>query len=561
MIGSYDDLRRTTVVEIAEAILELRPGEPYNAAELITSRGDRLHPERPAYILRHADGSRQVISYRELRRDCLRISALLTQTGIEPGDRVFAMLEPCPELYSLMLGAIHAGAIVCPLFPAFGVEAIADRLVDAGAVLLCTTARQLGKVRQAASECTTLQRILVVGEASLQDNERSLNDALMDVGMSERPATCDRQSPMLLHYSSGTTGKPKGALHVHEALLGHVATARVVLDLCAERDVYWCTADVGWVTGTSYGVMAPLGLGATSVAYSGGFSAEAWYEFIQSERVTVWYTSPTALRLLMRSGAETAHTFDLSSLRHICSVGEPLNPEVIRWGQEAFGVTIHDTWWQTETGCIQISNYPFVGVRPGSMGRPFAGTTAAIVDGESTEPLPPMQEGLLALAPPWPSMFRAYWRRPDLYEAKFRNGWYLTGDRAYVDVDGYFWFVGRDDDVINTSGHLVGPFEVESALLEHEAVVEAAAFPVPDRDAGDVVAVQVVLRDGRTASKEIVRDLKTLVLRRVGAHAAPRFVEIVASLPRTRSGKIMRRVARSRYLGLPEGDTSALEAD
>jgi acetyl-CoA synthetase len=561
MFDSYEGLQRTSVPAIAEQLLGLNPGEEYNAAELVTSRGERLHPERAAYILRHADGSRQVVSYLDLRRGTLRVSALLQRMAIQPGDRVFGLLEPCPELYAFMLGAIHAGAIMSPLFPAFGVEAIADRLRDAEASLLCTTARQLNKARQATGGCSALRGLLVVGEASLQGGEQDLQSALQGVEAAPQPGACARAAPMLLHYSSGTTGKPKGVLHVHEALLGHVATGKVVLDLHPETDVYWCTADVGWVTGTSYGVMAPLGLGATSVAYSGGFSAEAWYEVIQSERVTVWYTSPTALRLLMRSGSEAASAFDLSSLRHICSVGEPLNPEVVRWGEEVYGLTVHDTWWQTETGCMQIANYPFMPVHPGSMGRPFAGTTAAVVDPESAEPLPPMREGLLALAPPWPSMFRAYWGKPDLYNGKFLNGWYLTGDRAYADDEGYFWFVGRDDDVINTSGHLVGPFEVESALLEHEAVVEAAAFPVPDPDAGDVVAVQVVLRAGVTPSKEIVRDLKTLVLRRVGAHASPRFVEIVDSLPRTRSGKIMRRVARSRHLGLPEGDTSALEDD
>jgi acetyl-CoA synthetase len=287
--------------------------------------------------------------------------------------------------------------------------------------------------------------------------------------------------------------------------------------------------------------------------------AEKWYEVIEQERVTVWYTSPTALRLLMREGVAVARQRDLSSLRHICSVGEPLNPEVIRWAYEVFGLMVHDTWWQTETGCIQISNYPFMPIKPGSMGRPFAGTEAAVLDCERLEPLRPNQEGLLALRPGWPSMFKTYWANPDAYEAKFRNGWYLTGDRAYMDEEGYFWFVARDDDVINTSGHLLGPFELESVLLQHPAIVEAAAFGVPAEDAGEVAIAYVVLRRDQETGKELLRELRTLIRRQVGSHAVPREIVVTDHLPRTRSGKIMRRVIRARHLGLPTGDLSALE--
>jgi acetyl-CoA synthetase len=361
----------------------------------------------------------------------------------------------------------------------------------------------------------------------------------------------------VMHYTSGTTGKSKGAAHVHEAILGHNVTARWALDL-HDDDVYWCTADPGWVTGTSYGMFGPWSNGITSVVYEGGFDPKTWYEVIQKHRVTVWYTAPTALRMLMKAGTELPARHDLSSLRHICSVGEPLNPEAIVWGMKAFGLPIHDNWWQTETGCIQIANYPCQDIRPGSMGRPIPGTVAAIVDDAGGE-VSPGTEGNLALRPGWPSMFRTYWNKKEMYDSRFRNDWYFTGDRARMDEDGYFWFVGRADDVINTAGHLVGPFEVESALVEHPAVAEAGVIGVPDEERMEIIKAFVSLKDGHTASEELKKDIQQFVRTRLAAHAYPRQIEFLPALPKTRSGKIMRRLLKARELGLPEGDTSTLE--
>jgi len=543
-------------------ILGIGASDGWNACERIVDRNAASKPEALALIHRSYDGGRLDLTFGDLLNGVSRFAAALDYLGVVPGDRVFTLLEPVPELYYAILGSIRVGAIAGPMFAAFGTEAVRDRLDDSGAKVLVTSARHLAKVRPAVEHLAGLEHILVLGDESteLGGVERDLR-GLLSAAPSERPPhPTEAQSPMLIHYSSGTTGKPKGVLHVHEAIVGHAATTRAVLDLRPD-DIYWCTADPGWVTGTSYGIFGPWSLGVAQVAYTGGFAAGAWYSLLEEEGVTVWYTSPTALRMLKRDGTEVARAHDLSRVRHICSVGEPLNPEVIRWGVEAYSLTVHDTWWQTETGCMQIVNLPGTAVRHGSMGHPLPGVSAAVLSPESLTPLPPGKEGLLALKPAWPSMFRAYWGRQDLYDAKFAAGYYLTGDRAYADEEGYYWFVGRDDDVINTSGHLVGPFEIESALLLHPAVVEAAAFPIPVEDAGEAVAAKVVLVAGAEESVALVRDLKTLVRRQVGPHAVPREVVVVDQLPRTRSGKIMRRVARAEHLGLPTGDLSGLEID
>jgi acetyl-CoA synthetase len=370
------------------------------------------------------------------------------------------------------------------------------------------------------------------------------------------PATAE--TPSLLHYTSGTTGKPKGALHVHSALIAQYLTAREVLDL-RPGDVYWCNADPGWVTGTSYGIVGPWSNGITQVVLDAGFAAQAWYGFIQKHRVSVWYSSPTAIRMLMREGVELARRYDLSSLRHLCSVGEPLNPEAVAWSRQAFGRPFHDTFWQTETGCIVITNRPGLPIKPGSMGRPFPGIEATVLDPASLEPCAAQgRVGLIALKPPWPSLMRGYWNNPEAYAGKFRGGWYLCGDRARVDEDGYFWFVGRDDDVINTAGHLVGPFEIESALLEHPAVAESAAVGKPDPINMEVVKVFVVLKPGFAAGDELELEIMNTIRRRLSPLAMPQAIEFVDALPKTRSGKIVRRVLRARERGEPLGDLSTL---
>jgi len=352
---------------------------------------------------------------------------------------------------------------------------------------------------------------------------------------------------------------PKGVKHVHYSLISQYLTAKWVLDL-RDDDIYWCTADPGWVTGTSYGIIGPFSLGVTQCVLDSGFSAEAWYRFIEKNRVTVWYTAPTAIRSLMKAGDEIIKKFDLSSLRHLASVGEPLNPEAVNWSIRVFGKPFHDTYWQTETGCIVITNFPGMPVKPGSMGRPFPGITATILNPSNHEPYPePGRIGLIGLKPGWPSMMRTYWNNEEAYKNKFRNGWYLTGDRARMDKDGYIWFVGRDDDVINTGGHLVSPFEVESALLEHPAVAESAVVSKPDPINMEVVKAFVTLKPGFTPSKDLELDIMNFIRKKLSPLAMPQEIEFVDSLPKTRSGKIMRRILHAKEWGEEIGDTSTLE--
>jgi acetyl-CoA synthetase len=372
----------------------------------------------------------------------------------------------------------------------------------------------------------------------------------------------DPEDTALLHFTSGTTGTPKGAVHVHEAVLAHHITGRLALDLHPD-DVFWCTADPGWVTGTSYGIIAPLSNGVTSIIDEGDFDAERWYRILQEQRVSVWYTAPTAIRMMMKAGSDLARRFDLPALRFLTSVGEPLNPEAVVWGQEAFGLPFHDNWWQTETGGIMIANFASMDIKPGSMGRPLPGIEAAIVKKNETGSLDVIEEpdvqGELALRPGWPSMFRSYLNERERYENCFANGFYLTGDLARKDSDGYFWFVGRKDDVIKTSGHLIGPFEVESTLMEHQAVAEAGVIGRPDPVAMEVVKAFVLLKDGYAPSDSLRRELLGFARVRLGAAVAPKEIEFVTTLPHTRSGKIMRRLLKAREMGLPEGDISTLE--
>jgi acetyl-CoA synthetase len=367
------------------------------------------------------------------------------------------------------------------------------------------------------------------------------------------------ETPSVLHYTSGTTGKPKGAMHVHGSIFAQYLTTKVALDL-KDDDIYWCTADPGWVTGTSYGIIGPWALGVTQVVVDAGFSSDRWYETIEKHRVTVWYTAPTAIRMLMKDGLDPVKRHDHSTLRHMCSVGEPLNPEAVRWGREAFGLDYHDTFWQTETGSIMITNLPGMPVKPGSMGRPFPALEAAVVDPRTGEPVTEAgRVGLIAIRPPWPSMMRTYWNNSATYYAKFLNGWYICGDQASLDNDGYFWFCGRDDDVINTGGHLVGPFEIESALLEHEAVAESAAIGKPDPVNMEVVKVFVALRPGFTPGDDLELSIMNHVRKRLSPLAMPQEIAFVDKVPKTRSGKILRRVLRAQEMGLPTGDISTMD--
>ena len=508
------------------------------------------------------NGESEEYSFLDLARLSNRFAGVLKKLGIKKGDRVFTYMDRTPEQYISLLGALKAGGVIGPLFSAFGPDAVKDRLGDCEARVLITTPQLVETVHEVMSELPALETIIIVNRRNsaydLQKNELSYESLMEESSDEFEIEKTDKEDYAIIHYTSGTTGKPKGVVHVHEAVLGHYATGKYILDLHPD-DIYWCTADPGWVTGTSYGIFGPWSNGVSQVVFEGGFGAGAWYSVIEKYKVTVWYTAPTAVRMLMKAGEKPVEKYNLGSLRYMCSVGEPLNPEAIVWGNRAFGLPFHDNWWQTETGCIQIANYPVQDIRPGSMGRPFPGVTPTILDDDYETEMPPGEEGHLALKKPWPSMFRTYWNKQQLYDSRFKGDWYITGDRATRDEDGYYWFVGRADDVINTGGHLVGPFEVESALIEHIAVAEAAVIGIPDPLVMEVVKAFIALNDGYEPSDELMRDIKKFARKKLHALSCPRKIEFLPGLPKTKSGKIMRRLLKARELGLPEGDTSTLE--
>ena len=505
-------------------------------------------------------------SYGRLRRLTNQFANVLDTLGLVKGDRVYALMGRIPELYVTALGALKHRAVFCPLFSAFGPSPLKARLtIGRARVLVTTESLYLRKVADLRAALPDLEHVVIVGDdhestgvPGTQDYARLMHDASEEYTIG--PTAPD--DPALLHFTSGTTGTPKGALHVHQAVVMHHATGRIALDF-RPGDVFWCTADPGWVTGTSYGIIAPLTNGITSIVDEADFDVERWYGVLQDQRVTVWYTAPTAIRMLMKAGTDVIGRYDLSALRFLASVGEPLNADAVVWGERAFGRPFHDNWWQTETGGIMIANLPGMEIRPGSMGRPLPGVEAAVVrrsDDGAVEVVPePGVQGELALRPGWPSMFRAYWDDPDRYRRSFAGGFYLTGDLVRRDEDGYFWFVGRADDVIKTSGHLVGPFEVESVLLQHPAVAEAAVIGKPDAVAGATIKAFVSLKAGFSPGEALQRELLGFARSRLGAAIAPKEIAFLETIPKTRSGKIMRRLLKARELGLPEGDTSTLE--
>jgi acetyl-CoA synthetase len=568
-LENYDEFRRTFSWESARKELSGLPGgKGLNIAyEAVDRNAKAARADCLAIRWLGKNGGVEDFTYRRLCEQTNRFANVLQSLGVGKGDRVYLLAGRIPELYIAALGALKHRSVFCPLFSAFGPEPIRARLtIGRAKVLITTQSLYQRKVRALRASLPFLEHVLIIGDDhGFTDTPGTTSFRRLMESASD--AYCiqptDPEDAALLHFTSGTTGTPKGALHVHGAVVAHHITGELALDF-HKGDIFWCTADPGWVTGTSYGIIAPLTNGVTSIVDEGDFDADRWYGILQSQKVTVWYSAPTAIRMLMKAGANIARNYDLRSLRFLSSVGEPLNPEAVVWSKETFGIPFHDNWWQTETGGIMIANFAAMEIRPGSMGKPLPGIDVAIVktreDGSVEEILEPDTQGELALRPGWPSMFRAYWEEPERYKKCFSGGFYLTGDLARKDGDGYFWFVGRKDDVIKTSGHLIGPFEVESVLMEHKAVAESGVIGKPDPMAFEIVKAFVVLHRGYNPTEELKRELLAFARTRLGAVVAPKEIEFVTSVPRTRSGKIMRRLLKARELGLPEGDTSTLEA-
>jgi acetyl-CoA synthetase len=564
-IGSYEDRLRNFSWSLAEQELEYVPGGTINigwyCSDRICLKGQG---EKTALLWEGLGGVEKKFTYNDIRRASNTIGAFLRGLGITDGERVCLFMDKAPELYIGVLGILKIGAIAQPLFSAFGDESLFVRLENAQTTAIMTQKKHAPKVRKILDKLPCLKRIIIIdhdGKAPLREREVAFSLEKAESVEHLDVFSTLAESPSLLHYTSGTTGQPKGVKHVHYSLIAQYLTAKWVLDIRPD-DVYWCTADPGWVTGTSYGIIGPWSLGVTQCVLDSGFSAEAWYKFIQKNKVTNWYSAPTAIRSLMKAGEEIIKKHNVSSLRMLSSVGEPLNPEAVIWSEKVFGKAFLDTYFQTETGAIMITNFPGMKIKPGSMGKPFPGITGVVLDPQTYEPYPGSGKiGLIGLRPGWPSMMRAYWDNEETYRKKFKNGWYMTGDRASIDKEGYFWFVGRDDDIINTGGHLVSPFEVESALIEHPAVAESAVVSKPDPINMEVVKAFVALKAGFSPSAELDLEIMNFIRKKLSPLAMPQEIEFVGSLPKTRSGKIMRRILKAKEWGEEIGDTSTLEDD
>lgn|SRR5512138_1169050 len=563
-LTDYDGTRRRfSWDKLQKELLERADGQ-MNIAQLAIDRPAALAPQKLATRFVARDYSVLDLTYGELLERANQFANLLRELDVRSGGVTATLLGRCPELFIAVLGTLKAGNVLCSLFSAFGPEPIRARLELSQARVLVTTQRLYSrKVAPIRASLPSLQHVLLIREddAPLPPDTLDLAAMLASASRSFETVPMDPEAPALLHFTSGTTGKPKGVVHVHRAAIAHHATARLVLDL-HPHDTFWCTADPGWVTGMSYGVIAPLTCGVSVLVDLEEMEVERWYRLLSEQQVSVWYTAPTAIRMLMKAGVELAKRYSYPSLRLIASVGEPLNPEAVTWGLEAFGLPVHDTWWQTETGAIMIANFLAAPISPGSMGRVVPGVEAAIarrIDNDRIKLLGPDEIGEIVLRPGWPSLFKAYLNDEERYRSAFADGWYFSGDQARRDKDGNFWFIGRSDDIIKSAGHLISPFELECTLNEHPAVMQSAVIGLPDPVVGQVVKAIVELKPGFEGTDALRLEIVAHGRRLLGAALAPREVEFTEALPRTRSGKIMRRLLRARALGLAEGDLSTLE--
>jgi len=530
----------------------------YNIGYLCTTKqcehggGDRV-----AMRWIDAHDNRTEYTFADLDEGSNRYANILESLGFVAGDVLFTFLPKMPEQFFAFLGALKARIICGTLFSNFGEEALLDRLGDSNAKGIITKKSYLRKITRIKDRLPNLRLVMLVDDDVEELDIIGLSKPFKIASSAYNVPITSFDTPSVLHYTSGSTGKPKGVLHRHGSIESITRTTQDILGLQPD-DIFWCTADQGWVTGTSYGIIGPWSLGVAQVHYGGGYDAEKWLKILKQEGVSVWYTAPTALRMLLREDEKLFYRADLNNLRNIFSVGEPLNPEVIFWSRRVLNRDIFDTWFQTETGAIMIANRPGLAIRPGSMGKPVLGIEAAIITDEGSE-AEIGREGNLCLRPNWPSMFVDYLNHSDIYRQKFRSGYYYSGDLGYKDADGYYWFKGRSDDIINTAGHLVSPFEVESALLELEEIAESGVIAAPDDLLFEKVVAFIRLSGGYIPSADLELKIRLHVSNRVSSVATPQEIIFCEKIPKNKSGKIMRRILKAQYLGKDPGDLSTLE--
>ena len=497
-------------------------------------------------------------TFGDIERNSNRFANALLELGLSEGDIVFSFLPKTSEQFFSFLGILKIKAIAGTLFSSFGEDALLDRLGDSKARCLITRKSSMRKINRIRGRLPELKHIILI-DVPVHESPDILSYSQLTQNapdVFDIPQT-GPETPSVLHYTSGSTGKPKGVLHVHKSVLHQSSTSKEILNL-TDKDIYWCTADQGWVTGTSYGIIGPWSLSVTQVHFAGGYDPALWFEILKREKITVWYTAPTALRMLMQQSDDFFADYDLSSLKYIFSVGEPLNPEIVHWSRRVLKKEIYDTWFQTETGGIMISNRPGFTVKPGSMGKPVGSVEAAIIEDGGTV-LTEGKRGNLCLKLGWPSMFSTYLNNREAYESKFKNGFYYSGDTAYTDEEGYYWFTGRSDDVINTAGHLISPFEIESVLLEIPEIAESGVIGAPDDLLFEKVVAFVALKEQCEWTRDLELKIRIKVSNKVSTIATPQEIIVVDSVPKNKSGKIMRRVLKAIYKGEDPGDLSTME--
>lgn len=505
------------------------------------------------------DFPKKVFTFEDLHIYSNKTANILNLLQVKKGDVIFTYLPKVPEQFFLFLGILKYEAIAGTLFSNFGEEALLDRLSDSKASVVFTKKHLYRKIKKIENHLPHLKYIILI------DEESDISSKILSYArLMEKVSDCfeiketSHDTPSVLHYTSGSTGKPKGVLHVHGAVEMINKTSAEILQL-NENETYWCTADQGWVTGTSYGITGPWSLGVTQIHFEGPFDREAYFKILSEEKITIWYTAPTLLRMLMTVEDDFYRSFDLSSLKYIFSVGEPLNPEILAWGRRVLNKDIYDTWFQTETGAIMIANRPGFEIKPGSMGKPVDTIKAKIINREDFSEEKINSPGYLCLKPGWSSMFVTYLNNPEVYGNKFKDSCYFTGDEARMDEDGYFWFLGRSDDVINTAGHLISPFEIESALLELPEVSESAAVAVPDDLLFEAIVVFVKIKGEISDCDELKLKIRLYLSNKLSTVATPKEVVFTDNIPKNKSGKIMRRVLKAKYLGQDAGDVSTME--
>jgi acetyl-CoA synthetase len=539
--------------------------------------------DKVAYFWEGEPGEERRITYRQLYEDVCRFANALKRLGVKKGDRVAIYLGMIPELPVAMLACARIGAPHSVVFGGFSAESLRDRINDAEARVLITAdgAYRRGQVvplkanaDDALKECPSIEKVVVVRRTDNEIGWEAERDLWYDDLIKDKKAECppeemDAEDPLYILYTSGTTGRPKGILHTTGGyLVGVSTTHRMIFDLRPESDVYWCAADIGWVTGHSYIVYGPLANGTTSILYEGTPDfpdKDRWWSIVEKYRATILYTAPTAIRAFMKWGPDYPEKHDLSSLRLLGSVGEPINPEAWMWYYKFIGgdrCPIVDTWWQTETGMILITPLPGITkLKPGSATRPFPGIEPGILD-EQGRPVEKGRGGYLVLKRPWPAVARTIYGDPDRYVdqyfSRFGPETYLTGDGAKQDEDGYFWLLGRIDDVMNVSGHRLSTYEIESALVDHPTVAESAVVSRPDEDVGEAIVAFVTLKTGTEGNEELIAELRNHVAKKIGKIARPHAIVLSDDLPKTRSGKIMRRLLRDVAHGRDLGDVTTL---